>query len=365
MRVLGLEGASHSSRRWFYFIPAKGTARKLVHRIEPGRLDALPGLKKDYLSWKELQTGLRAILGAATRIAMQTSPMGMIPSVSLVDAGLVDLVRSFGVEVVASADLAQPFDSCLDAAGIERHLEASSRVHAILDDAFRLIGETVRAAAPVSEIDVQRMILEGFADAALTSDGTRPIVAVNEHSGDPHFDLNETTSSPIGRGDRLLIDLWARLDVPGGIYCDITWCGTVAEAPDRRHDEIFQIVRAARDAGVALVAERFEKGVAVRGFEVDDAVRAVIDQAGYGERFFHRTGHSIGTTGHGTGVNLDNLETRDERLLLPGCCFSIEPGIYLPEFGVRSEVDVVITPEGEVLVTGPLQERLVTLLPSG
>jgi len=364
-RILGLDDRTLPSRRWFYFIPAERKARKLVHRIEPGILDGLPGVKTEYLSWKELQAGLGAILRDASRVAMQYSPMGMIPTVSLVDAGMVDLVRSFGVEVVSSADLAQPFDSCLDEEGLELHLEASSRVHAILDDAFGLIGEKIGRSAPVHEIDVQRMILERFDDAGLTSDGTRPIVAVNEHSGDPHFDLNEGNSSPIGQGDLVLIDLWARLDVPGGIYCDVTWCGSVAEEPLARHDEIFQVVRAARDAGVSLVAERFESGVPLRGCEVDDAVRAVIDRAGFGARFIHRTGHSIGTAGHGTGVNMDNLETNDVRLLLPGCCFSIEPGVYLPDFGVRSEVDVAITLRGEVLVTGPLQERLVTLRPPG
>lgn len=362
LRVLGLDAAASASRRWFYFIPAKGKARKLVHRIEPRVLDLLPGIGKKYLSWKEQQAELRAMLGDARRIAMQYSPSGMIPTVSLVDAGMIDLVRSFGVEVAASADLAQPFDSCLSEDELELHLDASARVHAILDEAFVLIGESAVRSRAVSEIDVQRMILDRFAEESLTSDGTGPIVAVNEHSGDPHFTLTEETSVPIEAGDFVLIDLWARCDLPRGIYCDVTWCGCVAREQMPRHEEVFQIVRGARDAGVALVADRFESCQPLRGHEVDDAVRAVIDRAGYGERFIHRTGHSIGRTGHGTGVNMDNLETRDDRLILPGCCFSIEPGIYLPEFGVRSEVDVAVTPAGEVMVTGPLQEKLVAVL---
>ncbi len=362
LRVLGLDPEKMTTRRWYYFIPVEGEPEKLVHKIEPGRLDSLPGAKRSYLSWQELHEGLKGILGKAGRVAMQYSPMNAVPYVSLVDAGTVDLVRSFGVEVVSSADLVQMFDSCLDARDFEMHLEASQKVHAILDEAFAFIGERVTAGETVTEWETQRLIMKRFEEEGLTSDGAPPIVAVNEHSGDPHFEPAKENASPIERGDFVLIDLWARKNVPGGIYFDITWCGCVDGEVSPRHEEIFQIVRAGRDAGVGLIEERFADGKPLSGWEVDDAVRGVIAGAGYGDYFIHRTGHSIGTEDHGTGVNIDNLETKDERRILRGTCFSIEPGIYLAEFGVRSEIDVFVSAEGEVMVTGPRQETLRAIL---
>ncbi len=361
-RVLGLDPGALATRRWFYWIPAQGEPAGLVSKVEADRLDALPGEKHRYLSWQELHDGIRALLGTARTVAMQFSPNANIPYVSMVDGGTIDLVRSLGFEVVSSADLVQTFEAVLDEEGFRTHAEAGRRVQTIKDEAFRLIGTALAEERELTQYEVQQFIVRRFAEEGLTDDGEHPIVGSNEQQANPHFEPTPENSRPIRHGDRILIDLWARLDRPGSIYYDITWCAYAGSEPPAKYREIFEIVCRARDAALGLVRERFAAGEPLHGWEVDDVCRSVVWEAGYGEYFIHRTGHSIGEAVHGNGVNIDNLETRDDRLLVPGICFSIEPGIYLAgEMAVRTEIDVFITPSGSVEVVGPIQRELILL----
>ena len=358
-RILGLEFGKFTSRRWFYYIPAGGQPVRLVSRVEPSRLDLLPGDKAMYLSWRELFEGLAQIV-RGRNIAMQYSPDNAIPYVSLVDGGTIELVRSAGANVVSSADLVQQFEAVIDDAGFQSHLDAGRRVDAVKDEAFALVREALRDGRDLTEYDVQRFILKRFVDNGLDCMGEVPIVGVNDHPSDPHFEPTPENCRVIKRGDTLLIDLWAKLAQPGSIFYDITWCGFAGSEPPAEYVKIFDIVRQARDAAVAFVRERFAGGRECFGWEVDDACRAVVAASGYGPYFIHRTGHSIGVQVHGNGVNIDNLETRDLRRLVPGICFSVEPGIYLAgRMAVRSEINVFIRPGGEVVVTGPTQGELV------
>lgn len=358
-RILGLDFGAFTSRRWFYYVPARGEAVRVVSRVEPGRLDALPGEKRFYLSWSELREVLRSLVGGRT-VAMQYSPDGAIPYISLVDGGTLDLVRAAGAEVVSSADLVQIFEACIGEDGYQSHVEAGRRLHRIKDEAFERIRAALRRGETLTEYDVQQFIVRRFPEEGLDCKGEWPIVGVNEHPADPHFLPTPSNTYTIRRGDTILIDLWARLRGEGTIFADITWCGFAGEEPPEEYARIFEVVCRARDAAVAFVRQRFESGVPCRGFEVDDACRAVVREAGYGDFFVHRTGHSIGPEVHGNGVNLDNLETCDRRLLMPGLCFSVEPGIYLAgRMAVRTEVNVFIRPGGQVEVTGPVQRELV------
>jgi len=361
-RVLGLDFGKFTSRRWFYFIPAQGQPVRLVSKVEPTKLDALPGEKRTYLSWRELHQALRELLGGAGKVALQYSPQANIPYVSTVDGGTVDLIRSLGVEVASSADLVQTFDALLGEEGYRSHVEAGAHVQKIKDEAFAAIGAALRAGKTLTQYDVQQLILRRFGEEGLTCKGENPIVGCGEQPADPHFEPTPQNSRPIKRGDTLLIDLWAKLDRPGAIFYDITWCGFVGKEPPAKYVRIFEVVRDARDAALAFVQDGFRAGRPVHGWEVDDACRAVVEKAGFGRYFIHRTGHSIGEEVHGNGVNIDNLETRDERLLVPGICFSIEPGIYLEgEMAVRSEIDVFITPSGRVDVSGEMQRDLILI----
>ena len=361
-RILGLPD-KHTSRRWYYFVPAQGQPVKLAHRVEPGKLDALPGRKVLYSSWKEMKASLSEILSGARRVAMQYSPECASPYISLVDAGTVELVRSTGVEVVSSADLVQRFEGLVDEAGFELHRRAGEKIHRLLAQAWEKVREGLRQGRPATEVEIQRFLAQGFESEGLTCDGTPPIVAVDEHAADPHFEPNEADDRPIEAGSRLLIDLWARMDVPEGIYYDITWCAKVGSEPDERYEEVFALAVRARDAAVEFVRNRLAEGREVAGWEVDDVCRSVIEEAGLGRAFVHRTGHSIGHEVHGNGVNIDNLETQDRRKLVPGALFSIEPGIYLPEerLGVRTEVDVYVTSNNEAVIEGPVQSELVVI----
>ena len=362
-RILGLDSTKMTSRRWYYFIPAQGTPGKLVHAIESAKLDSLPGDKHVYLPWTEQQAFLRQLLGGAKRVAMQYSPNNAIPYISIVDGGAIDLIRSFGVEVVSSADLVQIFEAALTAEDFETHLEAGRRMHAILDRTFAEVRRRVLAGEEPTEYEIQQFMVGLYAENGLTCHNEYPIVGVNAHAADPHYEPTPEKALPIRRGDLLLLDLWARLDQPRSIYFDITWTGYLGDPIPPKHSQVFEIVRAARDRAVEFARERFAAGKTVYGWEVDDACRAVIDKAGYGRYFIHRTGHSIGEAVHGNGVNIDNLETKDERRLVPGILFSVEPGIYLPgEFGIRSEIDVFINHNSEVVVTGPQQTELVKVL---
>jgi len=357
--VLGFEPASHITRRWYYFIPAKGEPRGLVHRIESGMLDALPGEKIRYSSWAEQVDGLRKILGGARRVAMQYSPQCAIPYVAMVDAGTVELVRGLGVEVATSAELIQYFEARWTKAALESHLEAGRRVDRVRGEAFAMIGERTRNGAAVEELEVKRFILDGFAKQGLVrADG--PIVGVNGNAANPHYEPQEGVTKPIRRGDFVLLDMWAKLDQPGSVYYDITWTGFCGTEPREEIRKVFAIVREARDRAVERVEQAMRAGEALRGFEVDDVARGYITSQGYGPNFVHRTGHSIGQDVHGNGANMDNLETHDERRIVPWTCFSVEPGIYLQDFGVRLEVNVFVE-EHDARVTGEIQKELVLI----
>ncbi len=362
-RILNMDTSRFASRRWYYYIPAEGEPQKLVHRIEPWRCDHLPGEKHVYLPWQQQQDLLRTILSGARKVAMQYSPNNAIPYVSIVDAGTIDLVRSFGVEVVSSADLVGKFEAHLSMDDWESHKEAGAVMQMVKDEAFKEIARRIKAGEHPREVEIQAFMHDLMRSNDMTWDDG-PIVAANEHAADPHFEPTEENSFGMKKGDLVLIDLWARKNRPGSIYYDITWMGYIGtEVPDRV-ESLFRIVRAARDAALRLVEERFASNTPVYGWEVDDACRKVIIDAGYGEYFTHRTGHNIGLEVHGNGVNIDNLETMDERTILPGTCFSIEPGIYIEheKLGFRTEIDVFVTDEGKVEVTGPVQEKVVPIL---
>jgi len=356
-RVLGLPAGAMAARPWYYFIPSEGEPLGLVNRIEAHRLDGLPGRKIPYSGWEEQKRGIASLVDGARRIAMQYSPECAVPYVSMVDGGTLELVRAAGVEVASSADLIQYFESRWSAEQLESHLEAGKLVDEIRRAAFRFIGENLRAGRRVTECDAQQLIKEGFARHDLFADHG-PDVAVNANASNPHYDPQPDSCSEIRAGDMVLIDLWAKFNRPGAVYYDITWMGFCGTNPPSALERIFSIVKTARDRAIARVREAAASGEALRGFQVDDAARSYIREQGYGEHFFHRTGHSIGQEIHGSGANMDNLETHDERRVIPWTGFSIEPGIYLPEFGVRSEVNVFVDETG-ARVTGEVQDSLV------
>jgi Xaa-Pro dipeptidase len=360
-RVVGFAENQMGSRRWFYFVPAAGEARKLVHRIESGALDHLPGEKSVYLRWQELEAGVARLVSGAKRVAMEYSPRNANPYVSRVDAGTVELVRSCGVEVVSSGDLVQQFEATWDDEQIAMHLEAARHTDSAYSKAWRLIAERATSGG-VRETEVQSLIMRHFGEHGMTTYHP-PIVAAGAHSGDPHFDTSPASDATIREGDFVLIDLWARLDQPRSVYSDLTRVGFVGRSVPQKYERIFQIVAAARDAAISAVRAAFAASQPLPGWQVDAAARTVIEQAGYGQYFIHRTGHNIGQEVHGNGANMDGLETREDRLVLPRTCFSIEPGIYLDEFGVRSEVNVLIDGAGQVHVTGgQLQTSVVPIL---
>jgi Xaa-Pro aminopeptidase len=360
-RVLGFPDGPAGSRRWFYCIPANGQPRKLVHRIESGALDHLPGEKTVYLRWQELEEGVQKLLGGAKDVAMEYSPRNGNPYVSRVDAGVIELVRWFGANIVSSGDLIQMFEATWDDEQWQMHLEAARHTDSAYAAAWKFIAEKTRSAGSVRESEVQAVIMAHFEKHGMTTYHL-PIVGVNEHSGDPHYETTPATDTAMKAGDFVLIDLWAKLAKPRAVYSDLTRVGFIGKTVPPKHQEIFNIVAAARDAAIAKVKSAFASNAPLRGWEVDQAARDVIQQAGYGEQFVHRTGHNIGQETHGNGANMDNLETREERLVLPRTCFSIEPGIYLPEFGVRSEVNVFIGADRKVHVTGgALQTEVVCI----
>jgi len=358
-RVLGFQPASHVTRRWYYWIPASGEPLGLVHRIESARLASLPGEKIQYSSWTEQTRGLETLLGDARRVAMQYSPLCAIPYVAMVDAGTVELVRSLNVEVVSSAELIQHFEAIWNAAQLESHLEAGRRVDRVRAQAFQMIREITRAGGAVQEFAVAEFVRQGFAKAGLyAEDG--PIVGVNANAANPHYEPSADVTSEIRSGDLVLLDMWAKLKEPGAVYYDITWTGYCGDHPPVKMQEVYTVVSGARDAAIRRVQEAVKASQDLRGFEVDDAARNHIASHGYGEYFVHRTGHSIGEDIHGNGANMDNLETHDERRVVPWTCFSIEPGVYLKDFGIRSEVNVFVG-DGDARVTGEIQRELVTL----
>ncbi|HEX3987693.1 MAG TPA: M24 family metallopeptidase [Acidobacteriaceae bacterium] len=356
--ILGLPDTGLVSRRWYYVIPADGQPRKLVHRIEAGKLDALPGSKGVYSSWQELQSGLDALLAPWTRIAMQYSPNNDIMYVSMVDAGTVEFLRSLGKEIASSADLVSLFQAVLNQAQIDSHYVAQRALDEIVNQGLQLIGSRARAGAPLSEFEMMLWFREAMDHAGLFTDHG-PNVSINENSSDSHYEPTSGASRRIATGSFLLIDIWCRQNIPGSIWYDITWTGVVNREPTEQERIIFACVRDARDAAIDTVRTAFTDGMRpIAGFEADDAARSVVRAAGYGDYFTHRTGHNIGTEIHGAGAHLDNLETHDTRRILPFTCFSVEPGIYLPEFGIRSEINM-ITSRDNAAVTGRIQRELV------
>ena len=361
-KILGLDENAHTSRRWFYFVPSEGQPVKLAHKVEAGKLESLPGEQQHYLPYTELHEKLAAILAGSKQVAMQYSPMNNIPYVSVVDAGTVELVRSFGVEVVSSADLVQQFDAVTGEDGYRSHCEAGEKVLKIKDEAFAKMDEALRNGLGITEYEVREFILGRFEQEGMVTNGV-PIVGFNEHPADPHFEPRQDIAHTLHHGDTILLDLWARRADPPGIYYDVTWCGFAGQEPPALYMEIWRVVCAARDAGLEFVRRRMTAGEPCHGWELDDVVRGVVTRGGFGEVFLHRTGHSIGVHDvHGNGANVDNLETKDDRLLVPGTCFSIEPGIYLEgQMAVRTEIDVYITPEAKVEVYGPIQKDLILI----
>ncbi len=360
-RVLGLDEKAINSRRFFYLIPANGAPRKLLHRIETFVLDSLPGDKVVYLRWEELAKGIQELVSPFKRVAMEYSPKNAIPYVSHVDAGTIELVKSTGVEVVSSGDLITVFEATWDDAQWKMHLEADEHTQSGYDVAWKLIADRVRAKQPLREVEVQKAIMDHFARHKMTTYHP-PIVGVGPHSGDPHYEPVPMKDAEIKEGDFVLVDLWAKMDKPRAVYSDLTRVGFVGTSVPEKYMKIFDIVAAARDAAIDKVRAAFKANQVLHGWEVDDAAREVIKKAGYGEAFVHRTGHSIGQETHGNGANMDNLETHDERRVLKRTCFSVEPGIYLPEFGVRSEVNVFVDGDGQVHVTGGLQTEVLPIL---
>jgi Xaa-Pro aminopeptidase len=360
-RVLGLDQTPPGTRRFFYFVPARGEPRKLVHRIETAALDALPGKTAIYLRWQDLEAGVAELLRGSHRLAMEYAPRVSNPYVSRVDAGTIELVRGCGVEIVSSGDLIQQFEATWDLEQWQMHQAAEKVTTAAYDVAFGLIAQRVNTGATIRETEVQSAIMDHFHRHGLTT-YSPPIVGVGPHSGDPHYEPIAGKDAAIGRDDLVLIDLWAKLDRPRSVYSDLTRMGYVGESVPQKYESIFDIVAAARDAAIECVRSAFAVGRSLHGWEVDAAGRQVIDAAGYGAQFIHRIGHNIGQEVHGNGANMDNLETHDERLVLRRTCFSIEPGIYFDEFGMRSEVNVFIDSEGQVHVTGGLQKNILAIL---
>ncbi|HEY4052980.1 MAG TPA: M24 family metallopeptidase [Terriglobales bacterium] len=357
-RVLGLPEKLMVTRRWFYLIPAEGEPQKLVHKIESGHLDTLPGRKRSYAAWQELFDGLKQMLSGSRDIAMQYSPNNSIFTISLVDGGTLELIRGLGKNVVSSGDLVALFEATLTDDQIKTHFGARDALDKITAAAFKEIGKRVRKGG-TTEFEIQQWILEAFRRENLVSSDA-PVVAVNQNSGNPHYEPSSSNSAPIREGDFVLLDIWAKQDVPDAVYYDITWTGFVGKAPSDRMQEVFHSVRDARDAGAKFVEQSIGAGQTIAGYQVDQAVRSHIKKCGLGSYFVHRTGHSIGTEVHANGANMDDLELHDERRILPNTLFSIEPGAYFPEFGVRSEINMLVRSKSAE-VTGRMQSELVLI----
>jgi len=357
-RVLGLPEDLMVTRRWYYLIPATGEPTKLVHKIESGHLDTLPGVKEQYAGWQELFDSLKQMLAAHRDVAMQYSPNNFVFTISMVDAGTADMIRGLGKNIVSAADLIAKFEATLTEEQIKSHFAARDVIDTVTAEAFKEIGRRVRSGG-THEHEIQQFFMEAFARENMVTDDP-PIVAVNGNSGNPHYEPHASRPVAIREGDFVLLDVWAKKNAPGAVFYDITWVGVVGKAPTERQREIFNIVSAARDLGVTTVQDAVAAARPIAGWEVDHAVRAHIKKAKYGEYFIHRTGHSIATEVHANGANMDDLEIHDERRILPNTLFSVEPGIYLPEFGVRLEVDVLVRP-GSAEVTGRIQKEIVTI----
>lgn len=355
-RILGLPESLMVSRRWFYLIPAHGEPIKLVHQIEEFHLDSLPGKKLVYAARQELVDELGQMLSDVREVAMQFSPDNMIFTVSVVDAGTVDLIRDLGKKIVSSANLVARFEATWTDDQIRSHFAARDSIDAIMAAAFQEIGQRARARG-TSEFEIQQWLMEAFLRENLVSDGP-PTVAVNQNSGNPHYVPTSDHSVEMRKNDFVLLDVWGKKNKPDAVYYDISWTCFVGETVPQRIGKIFEIVRRSRDAGIEKVRTSVATGKTLCGWEVDKAARDVLVAEGYGEFLRSRVGHSIGTEVHGNGANMDNFESRDEREVIANTCFSIEPGIYLPEFGLRSEVDMLVRAKSAE-VTGRMQNEIV------
>jgi Xaa-Pro dipeptidase len=357
-RILGLPESLMVSRRWFYLVPAQGEPTKLVHRIEPHHLDSLPGRKLVYAAWQSLVDTLREVLSSSPSVAMQFSPNNMIFTVSTADAGTVDLIRSFGVKVISSANLVARFEATWTEEQVRAHFDAGRAIDNIMTAVFPEIGRRVRTGG-TNEFEIQLWLVEAFKREGLIADGP-PIVAVNQNSSDPHYVPTAEHSADIHEGDVVLLDVWGKKNTPGAVYYDISWTGFVGPSLPDRVREIFDIVRRSRDAGIEKVTTTIARGDNLAGWEVDKAARDVLEKVGYAKYLNNRVGHSIGTEVHGYGANMDNFESHDEREVLPNTCFSIEPGVYLPEFGLRSEVNMLVR-KRSAEVTGRIQQEMILI----
>lgn len=355
-KLLGLQDAM-LTRRWFCWIPAHGPMTLLCHSIERQGFEQLPAPSVLFSSWEEMQAGLERLLQGSRRVAMEYSPQCFIPYVSRVDAGTLELVRGLGKTVVSSADLVQYFEARWSREQLQTHLQASRLLMDVLFETFDQVREATGNRIHLTEYELQQSMCQRYRELGLET-SSPPIVAVNRNSGNPHYEPSSEGSAPIRAGDLLLIDFWAKLSRPEAVYADYTWVAFLGESVPAKILRVWDVVREARDRTLEFVRSKNGSGTAVRGWEVDGVARQVISRAGFGRYFIHRTGHSIGESDHGNGANMDGLETRDERLLIPRTCFSIEPGIYLPDFGIRSELNVYLGEE-ELLVTGdPIQQEI-------
>jgi Xaa-Pro dipeptidase len=358
--LAGTRRSGHlATRRWFYLIPVSGSPRALVHAIEADTLSHLPGLTERYTGRDALEAGLRTVLTGLRRVAMEYSPGCAIPYIARVDAGTVELVRQCGVEVVSSGDLIQRFSAVWSADAVQTHRQASDALYRVKDRAFEAIAHRLRDGVRTTEYDIQQLMVGWFADEGLVSD-SEPMVSVGPNAGNPHYLPTKTVHRLIEPGDLVLLDLWGKLQQSGAVYADITWVGVTRRPPSDEEARAFEAVRSARDAAVRLVVDAARGGRDLRGFEVDRVASAVLRQAGFGANILHRTGHSLGEDVHGTGVNMDDFETHDDRRLLPGTGFTIEPGVYFERFGIRSEINMIVEAR-DATVSGPLQTELVAV----
>lgn len=360
-RLAGLTGGGHmTTRRWYYLVPATGEPRGLVHAIERHNLDALPGQKAVYAGREQLDAGLTRLLKGLRRVAMEYSPNGAIPYLSRVDAGTAEAVRARGVEIVSSGDLVQRFEASWTASQLASHRAASEALYRIKDRAFAATAKALKDGQPLTEYQLQQQMVGWFEEEGLVSDSA-PVVAIGPSAGNPHYLPTAAESRPIVKDEVLLLDLWGKQRAQGAVFADITWVGFTGASVAAEPARAFQAIADARDAAIALVEDAARTGRDLRGWEVDQAARQVLQQSGFGEYILHRTGHSLGEAVHGNGVHLDDYETHDERRLLPGAGFTIEPGLYFPGFGVRTEINMY-RGDRDATVTGPRQTEIVRLV---
>jgi Xaa-Pro aminopeptidase len=357
---VGRQGGHLATRRWYYLIPATGEPRGLVHKIEKNSLAHLPGTTTRYAGRDQLEAGLRTLLAGMRRVAMEYSPGCAIPYVARVDAGTIELVRQSGADVVSSGDLIQRFSTVWDEQALASHRQASDKLYRVKDLAFEAAARRLRDKVPTTEYDIQQLMVGWFRDEGLVSTD-EPNVSAAANSGNPHYLPTSSSSRAIGADEILLLDLWGKMNRPGAVFADITWMGFTGRAVPDRYVKAFAAIREARDAGIELVQQAMRAGRDLRGWEVDRAASTVLKDAGYADAILHRTGHSLGESVHGNGVNMDDYETHDDRRLLPGTGFTIEPGVYFDDFGVRTEINMTVSAR-DAAVTGPLQTEILALV---